>query len=349
LKILHVITSLQSGGAERMLSNLVNLDNDNEHIIISVLNSQIHYEINENIKVIELNLKNNMFSRIKMISKITSVIKNEKPDIVQTWLKLNYIAPIFKLLIGKPKYILNIRHGVRKNYTRIKSTIERNYLRYVDGTVFVSNTSKKEFEDKGLFLKKTVVINNGFHLKNYMYEKNIENNQLNIGYVGRNHSVKNQQMLFKAFNEFAIDKNVELHIAGSNMNYENFSSIISDDVKSKIRWHGEVNNPFNIYKNIDVLILTSKTEGFPNVIGEAMSIGVPVICTNAGESWEIIKDSGYKIGLDYMELVEVLEDIYNNPPQLKEKSQKAYRIIRDNYTLQKIVEEYKEYYKEVLK
>ncbi|OFO53550.1 MULTISPECIES: glycosyltransferase [Nosocomiicoccus] len=349
MKIVHVITSLESGGAERMLSNLVNLDNENEHVIISVLKSNIHYEINENINIIELNLKNNILGKFKMISKIISIIKKEKPDIVQTWLKLNYISPILKYVIKKPKYLINIRHGVRKKYTRSKSVIESSYLGYVDGTVFVSNASKNEFENKGLFLKKPVVINNGFHLKNYMYQSNSSNGSLKIGYVGRNHPVKNQQMLFRAFNEFAIDKNVELHIAGSNMNYESFSSIISDDVKSKIQWHGEVKDPFNIYKVIDVLVLTSKTEGYPNVIGEAMSIGVPVISTNAGESWDIIRESGFRISMNYKDLIKVLEKAYHNPRILKQKSKEAYCIIQNNYSMRKIVEQYKKYYEEVLK
>lgn len=348
MKIVHVITSLESGGAERMLSNIVNYDKENDHTVITILKSKNHYNIEDNVNVINLNLKNTLFNKVRSIFLIGKVINSLNPGIVQTWLKLNYFAPIFKLCIKEPKYIINIRHGVNKKYNILNRFIDNKILNSVDGKVFVSKSSIEEYKESGIYLNNSIVIPNGFQI-NDIASKRFNDRPLKLGYVGRKNILKNQEMLFKAFNIFSGNRSVELHVAGKNMTYKSFENIVSKDANTKIVWYGEINNSYELYEKIDVLILTSITEGFPNVVGEAMSIGVPVISTNAGESWDIIKDSGYKIGLDYMELVEILEDIYNNPAQLKEKSQKAYRIIRDNYTLQKIVEEYKKYYKEVLR
>lgn len=348
MKIVHVITSLESGGAERMLSNIVNYDKENDHIVITILKSRNHYNIDANVNIINLNLQNTVFDKIKSLFLICKKIKCLKPNIVQTWLKLNYFAPLLKLFIRAPKYIINIRHGVNKKYNILNRFIENRYLNFTDGKIFVSKSSLEEYKKNGVYLKNSIVIPNGFQLSDSSSKK-FNGRPLKLGYVGRKSSVKNQEMLFKAFNIFSCNRNTELHIAGKNMTYKSFENIISKDANKKIVWYGEISNSYELYEKIDILILTSITEGFPNVVGEAMSVGVPVISTNAGESWDIIRDSGYKIGLNYMELVEVLEDIYNNPAQLKEKSQKAYRIIRDSYTLQKIVEEYKKYYEEVLK
>lgn len=144
MRILHIITSLESGGAERMLSNLVNYDNENEHIIITIFKAKIHYEINDKVKTVNLNLRNNILSRIKMLILIQKIILSVKPDLVQTWMKSNYIAPILKMRNPKIKFILNFRHGVNKNYNIINTFILKNYMNIADGYIFVSNSAFKE-------------------------------------------------------------------------------------------------------------------------------------------------------------------------------------------------------------
>lgn len=107
-------------------------------------------------------------------------------------------------------------------------------------------------------------------------------------------------------------------------------------------------NSFDIYNNIDVLLLTSRSEGFPNVIGEAMSVGVPVISTDAGESYNIIGDSGYKVGSNKHSVLEALNNTYSNTEELTHKSKLAYQRIRENYSMSVIVDNYLNYYKKVL-
>lgn len=343
MRIMHVITTLESGGAERMLSNLVNCDDENEHIIITIFQAKKHYEINKKVNIINLNLKNNRLNRVKMVLLIQKVIIDVKPDIVQTWMKSNYIAPILKIVNSRIKFILNFRHGVNKNYNFINKVILKKYMNIADGHIFVSNSSFKEFEKIGFKFNNSVVITNGFTKKDYHYKSDI-NRELVFGYVGRFNIIKNQEFLIEEFNEFATNKNVKLILAGRDLTYEKFDSYISNENKHKFIWKGEVNDPFQIYEGIDALILTSKSEGFPNVIGEAMSIGVPVISTNAGESYEIIGDSGFKINGNYGSLRKTLNELFNNKEELVIKSQMAYKKIQDNYLIETKVEEYKKYY-----
>lgn len=347
MRILHIITSLESGGAERMLSNLVNYDNGNEHIIITIFKAKIHYEINDNVKIVNLNLRNNIISRIKMVILIHNIIFSVKPDLVQTWMKSNYIAPILKMRNPKIKFILNFRHGVNKNYNIFNTYILKKYMNIADGHIFVSNSSLKEFKNIGFNFKNSLVITNGFTKKDYNYHFDFNSN-LVFGYVGRFNKIKNQEFLVKEFNEFATNKNVKLILAGRNLNFENFSNYISSENNNKFIWKGEVDDPFEIYSNIDALILTSISEGFPNVIGEAMSIGVPVISTNAGESFEIIGNSGYKIDGSPGSLSNILNKLFNKSEELKVKSQLAYQEIHDNYLIEKKVNEYIRYYEKII-
>ncbi|PTI70164.1 glycosyltransferase [Mammaliicoccus vitulinus] len=349
MKILHIITSLQSGGAERMLSNIVNNDKDNSHIIVLLLSGKIHYKITSNTKIHTLDYDNNLINKFKILRQLFKIIKYENPHIVQTWLKVNYYAPVLKFLNNKSKYVINIRSGVQNKKNQIISKLISCYLNKTDGQILVSNSAKKEFEKEGISFKKSTVINNGFEQCEYLYRGNIDpsDNCLHFGYVGRYHPIKNQELLIKAFNQYAKNKDVFLHLAGKNLVYENFSNFIDSENKKKFIWYGEVSETLEFYKRIDALILTSRSEGFPNVIGEAMSIGVPVISTDAGESYQIIRHAGYKIENTVSALVEMLEHINRNKKELNEKSEESYKIIETEYSLNKIIKSYKNYYEEI--
>lgn len=347
MKIIHIITTLESGGAERMLANLVNYDDENEHIIITIFQANIHYEINKNIEIIELNLKNNIVNRLKMIMLIQKHIYKVKPNIVQSWMKSNFIAPILKIANPKTKFIMNFRHGVNQKYNIVSKFFMKKYMNLADGHIFVSNSSLKEFKAIGLKFENSVVITNGFTKRDYNYHFDL-NKDLIFGYVGRFNNIKNQEFLIKEFNEFAVNKNVRLILAGRGLAYEKFADYISIENKNKFIWKGEVSNPFKIYSTIDALILTSKSEGFPNVIGEAMSIGVPVISTNAGESYEIIGNSGYKINGSPGSLCKTLNRLFNNRKDLESKSQMAYKKIQEKYLIEIKVDEYKKYYSKII-
>ncbi|ARB41496.1 hypothetical protein B5728_13410 [Mammaliicoccus sciuri] len=346
MKILHIITSLESGGAERMLSNIVNYDDKNDHIIITIFKAKAHYEIKDSVKIINLNFKKNILNMVILIIKMKYIINVIKPDIIQTWMKSNYFAPILKFLNFKAKFILNFRHGVNNDYSTLRRYILMKYLNFSDGQIFVSNSSLREFESIGFKFKRSIVITNGFQNKKYSYKLNFDK-ELVLGYVGRFNSIKNQTFLVKEFDEFAKGKNVKLILAGRELEYEKFANYISDENKNKYTWLGETSNPFEVYNSIDALILTSNSEGFPNVIGEAMSIGVPVISTNAGESYQIIGDSGYKIENTKGSLTSKLNELNSNKQRLLLKSQLAYNRIQRCYLIEEKVNQYLNYYKKI--
>lgn len=333
-----------------MLTNIVNNDEDNNHIVVLLLSGKIHYKISPNIKIHAFGHDNNLINKFKILRQLIKIIKNENPQIVQTWLKVNYYAPILKFMNNKSKYVINIRSGVQNKKKHMISKLISWYLNKTDGQILVSNSSKKEFEKEGISFKKAKVINNGFEKCEYLYRVNIDpsDNRLHFGYVGRYHPIKNQELLIKSFNHFAKNKDVFLHLAGNNLIYENFSNLIDSENKNKFIWYGEVSDTLEFYKSIDALILTSKSEGFPNVIGEAMAIGVPVISTNAGESYQIIRHAGYKIDNTVSDLVAMLERIIINRKELNEKSKESYKIIETEYSLNKIIKSYLNYYEEIL-
>ena len=60
----------------------------------------------------------------------------------------------------------------------------------------------------------------------------------------------------------------------------------------RLSLRGEIEDMNDFYREIDVLVLSSRTEGFPNVVAEAMGQGRPVVTTNVGAAAEIVGDTG---------------------------------------------------------
>lgn len=340
MKIVHVITSLSSGGAERMLSKIVNGDNLNENIIITLFDIKQFYELDKNVKVIDLKLKQNFLGKLLALPKLLILIRKINPDIIQFWMKTN-IYSITKIFIDKDiKLIFNYRNSyysdgkVTKLLTKMVSGLS-------DMNIFVSKDAYFSRKNNNFKINNYEIISNGFERKSYEFKLN---NKLIFGYIGRYHLVKNQQLLINSLNCVKDKSKFNVLIAGRDL-YPNKFDYIDDGLN--IEWQGPIKDTDQFYKTIDCLILTSKYEGFPNVIGEAMMHGVPVITTNAGESFDIIGDSGYKI-TENQNLTSILEDILDNPKQLILKSEKSYEKVTNDYSIEKIIKKYQELYNKVV-
>lgn len=342
MKIMHIIPTLASGGAERMLSKLVNNDKESEHIIITLYDLPRHYDLSNKVTLIELSQKKTILGIMKMIFLIYKNIRKIKPDIIQSWMAANYFGPILKLRYTNKIFITNYRAGINKRKMKLIWKLHKIYLNTLDFHIFVSESARQEYAENGISFNNTIVITNGFSVEAHREKVELKDNV--FGYVGRYDAIKNQDYLINEFNRFCRNKNVKLVLAGKGLCEEKFQHLIDEDNISKFIFLGEMKNVESLYKQIKMLILVSKNEGFPNVVGEAMSYGVPVATTDAGESFAIIRDSGIKLTGTENNLCHELEKIYNGEINLKEKSLKAKKIIEECYSVSKIIKQYTDLY-----
>lgn len=344
MRILHIITSLESGGAERMLTKLVNYDNENMHIIVTLLAAPNHYDI-EKTKNIKLNKKNNIKNKILIVCDLIKIIKEEEIDIVQTWSKSNYYGPILKYRYPQIQVISNFRNGLRIQMNPLKKFIYNKMLNKFDGHIFVSYSALKERLKANLKFKNYTIITNGFQIPNIKDDKskNISNNLI-IGHLGRYHPIKNQENIIKAFDKFSEDKEVSLLLAGRNLNLNSLN--MPEAYNPKITFLGEISDVDNFYRQIDVLILNSISEGFPNVLGEAMSHGVFPLATDAGDSFKILGNNGYKLKRgNVSEIIKAFEYVNINKKAIEKERYNIRKRIQENYSIDLIIEEYQKFYK----
>ena len=160
----------------------------------------------------------------------------------------------------------------------------------------------------GLKSNNIQVINNGFDTDLFRYfdnkeeflkEYNINKKSFIISMYARFHPIKNHYILFEAISKISRKfKNIHLFLAGKDINKQNkkLNNILNHfNLKNKTTLAGllDERDLIKAYSSSDLTILTSKSESFPNVIGESMSCSTPCLSFDVGDAKRLIGKSGW--------------------------------------------------------
>ena len=371
-KILHIIPNLNNGGAERSLYLLAKNDHLNEHIVICLSDKGKYGDSLLKHKINVYFLKKNKISLfsykiLDFFFNLVSLIKSIKPDIVQTWMyNMDIFGGIAARLAGVKIIIWGVRRSSYEPSIMSKSLLNRikiaAYLSYFIPTKIVFN-SRSGLINHGLLgycKKKMLFISNGFDSlsldfgpKKDILKKLLKNQKKTfiIGHVANFKPEKDHYTLLKSL-EYLRKKNYAFKciLAGRNIDKKNFQLkllIEKMNLKNHIVLLGEKNDISNLYKSIDLFILSSITEGCNNSLIEAMSHGVPCVATNVGESKYIIGKFGSTVPINKPHLL--ANSIEKNLKRLNSSrhnfnSHDIRKRIKDKYSISKNIKKYHQLY-----
>lgn len=314
MKIVHIITGLGDGGAEHTLYKICKYDKSNKHFVISLKNPDKYYSLLNKlgIKVYCLNFK--IYS-IKKFFYLIKLLKNLKPDVVQTWLVHgDFIGGIAAKLARVKNICWNVRYsnlefGKSKISTIFIIKILSKLSYYIPKLiVVVSKSAKKICKKIGYDDKKLYLITNGYNLENLRpFKSNKIRSQFKIqkkipliGKVARYDIKKDHNNLLEALN-ILNNKSIKFYcvLVGSNINKNNLilvNLIKKLKLSNHIKLLGQKDNIAGVMNEIDLLVQSSSYgEGFPNVVAEAMACGTPCVVTNVGDAAFIIGKSGWVV------------------------------------------------------
>ena len=370
--IVHVITGLKTGGAERMLSKLVCYPSSRKykHYVVSLTGRGSQSKIMEefDIPIFHLNMNKNFLNFVKNLFKIFMIITSTKPNVLMGWMyHSNIIIYIMKFFLDKKiSYIWNIRHTpVNLNDERFITNILIRFKRYiskkVDVIIYNSNKSQEYHEKLGYYKNNSTVIPNGFDVKKFVISSSInllkrkslkiEKSTFVFGHVARYHPMKNHKMFIEVAKIITSKiQNVVFLMAGSNIDNENVA-LVNLIKKHKLDKHiillGEISDLYNFYPTLDIFCLTSSWgESFPNVLGEAMSCGVPCVTTDIGDTSLIVGNQGKCVKPNDKDLfakacLEIINIKNNTHLRLNRNVRKH---IVENFKLEKIINKYHKVY-----
>jgi glycosyltransferase involved in cell wall biosynthesis len=149
-----------------------------------------------------------------------------------------------------------------------------------------------------------------------------------IGVFGRLSAEKGQSILLDAFKILHNQNDsVKILIVGDGVDRNKLESKVrKEKLSSNVKFFGHQTSMKKYYESIDLLVLPSLSEGLPNVVLEAMSMGKPVLATNVGAVSEVIKDgnNGWLVSAnDHIALAKLLTKIVVDRQKLKEMGLKG--------------------------
>lgn len=335
-KIAFVIASLTSGGAERVISNLSNGLIENFDIIIITYSKIIpFYTLDSRIKIVScrenIETPTSIFQSIKLnyilCKNIYQILKTEQVDIVIGFItSANILATIAAKIYGVPCIISERNNPLNSTVPKFWNIMKKLVYPKADHLVLQTQGVKKIFEKK-INVRKLSILPNPIasELTNTRCE-NIKKEKL-ILTVGRLDQNKNQKDIINAFSLIDAPDWKLLIIGDGDKKQELINLIDTLNLNDSIKIISKVKQVGDYYNKASIFVFTSKTEGFPNALLEAMHFGLPCIATdcNFGPS-ELIDDgvNGFLIPLnEELILQERLSELIKNSLLRNELSKNA--------------------------
>ncbi len=291
MKILFVISSLSSGGAERVLSILANYFSEKYEVVIVTLSDETaFYPLQQRVKHICLDLLksssgifDSMVQNLGRVRAFAKVFRQESPDVVISFMTHTNILALVAAKIARKKIIVAERTAYDYYNSKMLNLVRRFLYPLSDAVITQTYADKKNYD----FLNNCHVIYNPIELR----ERNEQSSKEKIVLgVGRLDKQKGFDLLIKTFCNIG-NKDWHLVIAGDGVERKNLENMIVKLRVSNVDLIGKTKEIFKWYEKASIFVLASQKEGFPNVLIEAMSMGCAVVSFDCpyGPS-EIIKN-----------------------------------------------------------
>ena len=373
IRCLHVIGDLSQGGSEKMLCRLLlNSDRNRfEHQVVTLLQpGPLANDLEKaGIRVFSLQMPRKLAitTTFQAIVKLAALMAAKKPDLVHAWMyNADILAPLSAWLAGRIPVITSIRHGLSQADScqiRLMAGAAAFASRFNAVRVVACSATTVQNHVKVGFPECIHVIPNGFMLpekpasrtdaENLARMLGIAGNFPLIGVIGRFTPEKDHQTLVKAAaivgREFP---NARFVLCGAGTEAENaeLSAMIeAAGVGAGFIRLGQRSDLPVIMRGLSFVVSASRAEAFPNVIGEAMAAGVPVVATAAGDSALLVGDCGLLVPVgDVQKLAAAISEmLHYNAEQLQTLGLKARRRIATLFGIDGVVKQYEKLYLEL--
>jgi sugar transferase (PEP-CTERM/EpsH1 system associated) len=357
MKILHVVESLEMGGAEMVAVNLINSMREEHDLIVCCIKKEGPF-----VKRIACNIPIFCFDKgegndVKIPFRLAKIIRQNRIDVVHSHHWGVFCEAAWGGRMGGAKTIIHTAHGDLSHFSsnclkkKVRRITERVSAILVDKIVTVSEYIRAQIlSELSISPRKIMTIYNGIDttngvLPNFQKEAE-ERNELTLVTVGRLSTVKNYKMLLKAF-KLAQDMtslSMRLIFVGDGP-----EKVILEGLADRLRIANRVsflgfrNDVERILASSDIFVLSSHYEGISMAILEAMRAGLPVIATSVGGNVESVKDEHTGVLVpdnDHGKFSEAIVKLASDSEKRKCLGLNGIRHVKETFNLKNSVKNY---------
>ncbi len=301
------------------------------------------------------------------VLRLRKMVRAASPSLLQGWMYHGNLAALAARgwLRKRVPLVWNIRHsvyslGAEKPMTAMVIRLGAMLSRWPDRIIYNSRLAASQHEGLGYASDRTLVIPNGFDIARFFprsdvrspvrAELGLASDTTLVGVVGRYHPMKGHENFLRAVavvrREFPDARFV---MAGTGVTPDNrdlMEVVGALQMREAVLPLGELSDTSRLMAALDLLCLPSSSEGFPNVVGEAMACGVPCVVTDVGDAAWLVGETGIVVPpRDPAALAEGMRQLLRAPSNARvQLGAAARRRIESHFTLAAVIQQYTDIY-----
>jgi glycosyltransferase involved in cell wall biosynthesis len=315
--ILHIVSNLTTGGAELMLKRLAAHHAGDDRFTHAVVSLREKATVGPQLEALGVSVEALGLAGARgmprVLGQLRQRIRGVNPDIVQTWMyHADLLGGIAARLAGVRHIIWGVRTtdialaGVPRSTLLTRRICARLSRTVPERILYVGEAARSVHERLGYDPGKAVVIQNGYSVPALAAvaaaraarraELNLDAGAVLVGAAGRFSAEKGYDMFIAAAERIAARHGqARFVLIGRDVTWDNpelVRWIRASGLEDRFVLLGEQRRIHEWLAAVDVFVLSSLYEGFPNIVAEAMSVCTPCVVTDVGDAALLIGDSG---------------------------------------------------------
>ena len=360
MKITFLIRALNLGGAQSQMVLLAQeLQKRGHEVSVIAFYDGVHKQALLASGLAVHTLKRGRWDVFGFLWRLVKLVRHQSPDVLYGYLATcNLLTSFLRLFTPKTKSVWGVRTAnLKLEYydwlARRLGFLEVKLAGLASLIIVNSQAGQQHLIAQGVPAGKVVVIPNGidgnrFYPDSRVREQTraawkIANDEILIGMVGRIDPIKEHHVFLLAAQKLSqAYPKVRFVCVGERVNqrYQASLSALTEELKlaQRVIWTGAQYDMLGVYNALDILTNASSSEGFSNVIGEAMSCGVPCVVTDVGDSALIVGETGVVVPAN--DATALMEGWVRCWQQIQQEAAKPSRQrITDHFSVHELVEQ----------
>lgn len=366
ITVLHLITSLGTGGAETMLSKLVTRSDSTRfrHVVVSLMDEgSLGASLTAHgVRVYTLGMRRGRPSLVSVIRGL-SLARRVAPDVVQTWLLHADLLGTLVSSVARAPLVWNIRSSFHYGLNSLPSRLCARLSGWPAVVVVNSEAGRALHARSGYHPRQWRLIPNGFDLDQFApdvraraqvrAELGLPDGATLIGLVARFDPLKDHQTFLQAARLFQQrEPRAHFLLIGADIITANQvlrHAVEEGGLSDTVHLLGERFDIARLTAALDIATSSSYAESFPSVVGEAMACAIPCVVTDVGDSARIVGETGrvvpprnpQALAAAWRELLEL------TPAERTALGHRARHRVETIFALDHVVRQYEDLYAEL--